>query len=96
MPAPQKEPLRPAKVEKEPAFIDPRCDWGFKRILAEEKALVNFLNAFLPPGPKIKSAKLTDKEKTGRSPNDRTIIFDVYAIGTDETRHIISYEILPV
>ncbi len=93
MPAPQKEPSRPAKVEKEPAFVNPRLDWGFKRLLSDEAILLDFLNSLLPlQDRQLASAQLVDKEHQGETRRKRTVIFDVHAIGQDKTAYIIEIQ----
>ncbi len=72
-------------------FVNPSSDWGFKRILSDPSTLVDFLNAFLPPGREVTEAKLIDKEHLATSPDDRTVIFDVHAVGVDNKKFIIGF-----
>ena len=67
---------------KDPKFINPFTDFGFKKIFGEEAnkdLLINFLNELLAyEGQKI--AKLTFKknEHLGISDLDRNVVFDLF------------------
>lgn len=62
-------------------FINPFTDLGFKRIFGQEVSkpvLIAFLNALLAGERTIIDVKFLDKEQLGDSPDDRSLIYDVY------------------
>ena len=63
-----------------PRYIDPFTDFGFKKIFAEEDSkplLIDFLNNLLPES-RIVTLAFKDKEKQGKSEEERKAVYDIY------------------
>ena len=63
-----------------PRYIDPFTDFGFKKIFAEEDSkplLIDFLNNLLPES-RIVTLAFKDKEKQGKSEDERKAVYDIY------------------
>ena len=61
-------------------YVNPFTDFGFKKIFGEEASkpmLIDFLTSLLPES-KIVDLAFKDKEKLGRSDEDRKAIYDIY------------------
>ena len=80
----------PVVIEKPMGkYINPLTDFGFKFIFGNKEFLLDFLNAVLKIKGGIVDLHYDNTERTGRSDEDRTTIFDLYCIlGTGEHIHI--------
>jgi predicted transposase/invertase (TIGR01784 family) len=61
-------------------YVNPFTDFGFKKIFGEEASkpmLIDFLNCLLPE-THIIDLSFKDKEKLGKSKEDRKAIYDIY------------------
>ncbi|TAE40665.1 MAG: Rpn family recombination-promoting nuclease/putative transposase, partial [Sphingobacteriales bacterium] len=61
-------------------YVNPFTDFGFKKIFGEEASkpmLIDFLNCLLPQTT-IVNLTFKDKEKLGKSNQDRKAIYDIY------------------
>ena len=61
-------------------YVNPFTDFGFKKIFGEETSkpmLINFLTSILPETDII-DISFKDKEKLGKSEEDRKAIYDIY------------------
>jgi predicted transposase/invertase (TIGR01784 family) len=61
-------------------YINPFTDFGFKKIFGEEASkplLIDFLSSLIPEAS-IVDLSFKDKEKLGKSAEDRKVIFDIY------------------
>ncbi len=78
---------------KDPVFINPFTDYGFKKLFGEESSkpqLISFINAFLEleKKDKIVDLEFRNLEKLGLNITDRKLIYDIYC--TDKNgNHII-------
>jgi len=69
-------------------YIDPRTDFGFKRLFGDKELMIDFLNSVLDIKDSIVDLEYRNTVRTGTSKDDRTIIFDLYCTtGTGE--HVI-------
>lgn len=72
-------------------FINPFTDFGFKRIFGQEKhkrILIGFLNALFAEELVITDLVYRDKEQTGETQQNRTVIYDIYCT-LDDGSHVI-------
>ena len=77
-------------------FIDAICDVGFKKIMSDDKILLDFLNTFLPDGsPKIVNAVLLPEERFDDNIEDKKVIFDVCARDNFGKTYIIEVQRKP-
>jgi predicted transposase/invertase (TIGR01784 family) len=75
-------------------YINPFTDFGFKKIFGEEASkplLIDFLTNLLPEA-KIVDLSLKDKEKLGKSVEDRKVIFDIYCENENGEKIIIELQ----
>ena len=59
-------------------YIDPRTDFGFKRIFGNSDFLISFLNGALELKDKIVSLQYKNAEQKGRIRTDRSAFFDLH------------------
>lgn len=72
-------------------FINPFTDFGFKRIFGQEEhksILIGFLNALFIGEMVVKDLVYRDKEQTGETAQNRTVIYDVYCT-LDDGSHVV-------
>jgi predicted transposase/invertase (TIGR01784 family) len=67
-------------------FMNPRTDFGFKKLFSDKTLLIAFLNDIL--GEEIVNIQYAPTEQLGSSPEDRRAIFDIFCT-TLEGKHII-------
>lgn len=79
-------------MEKQRRFINPRTDFGFKRIFGDEEILLAFLNDLFEGETHFKSLTFTDKEVKGFTPDNRTIIYDIHCLTDDDKKVIIEMQ----
>jgi predicted transposase/invertase (TIGR01784 family) len=75
-------------------YINPFTDFGFKKIFGEEASkplLIDFLTSLLPDA-KIVDLTFKDKEKLGKSTEDRKAIFDIYCENNKGERIIVELQ----
>lgn len=68
-------------MSKQPIYINPLTDFGFKYIFGEEEHkefLISFLNALFTDEEPIVDVKFIDKEHIGLSKNERALIYDIH------------------
>ncbi|MFY7889506.1 MAG: PD-(D/E)XK nuclease family transposase, partial [Spirosomataceae bacterium] len=61
-------------------YVNPFTDFGFKKIFGEEASkplLIDFLRSLLPES-NIVNLSFKDKERLGRTQEDRKAIYDIY------------------
>ena len=63
------------KPEDVGVFIDPKTDFGFKRLFGDTELMIDFLNSVLGIG--IVDLEYRNTVRTGLSKDDRTAIFDL-------------------
>ena len=76
-------------------FINPFTDFGFKRIFGQEDhkgILIGFLNALFEGEFVIKDLQYRDKEQLGESPQNRTVIYDIYCTLEDGSSIIVEMQ----
>jgi predicted transposase/invertase (TIGR01784 family) len=67
-------------------FMNPRTDFGFKKIFENEVLLISFLNEVLPE--KVVHIQYLLPEQLGFKPEDRKAVYDIYC-KNDEGKHFI-------
>ena len=75
-------------------YINPFTDFGFKKIFGEEASkplLIDFLNSLLPES-KIVDLTLKDKERLGKSEEDRKAVYDIYCQNVYGERIIVELQ----
>ncbi|MFP4289876.1 MAG: Rpn family recombination-promoting nuclease/putative transposase [Bacteroidales bacterium] len=83
-------------MPREPLFINPFTDFGFKKIFGEEPnkdLLIDFLNELLSPH-KVSIKDLTYKktEHLGKSDMDRNVVFDLYCENEKGEKFIVEMQ----
>jgi predicted transposase/invertase (TIGR01784 family) len=75
-------------------YVNPFTDFGFKKIFGEEASkplLIDFLNSLLPK-IHIKNLRFKDKNKNGRSAEERQAIYDIYCENENGEKIIIELQ----
>jgi predicted transposase/invertase (TIGR01784 family) len=75
-------------------YINPFTDFGFKKIFGEEASkplLIDFLTSILPES-NIVDLTLNDKEKLGKTDEDRKAIYDIYCETKDGEKIIVELQ----
>ena len=81
------------KPQDASVFIDPRTDFGFKRLFGEKDLMTDFLNSVL--GISIVDLEYRNTVRTGVSKDEKATIFDLYcSTGTGE-KFIVEMQNLP-
>jgi len=76
---------------KEPKYLNPLVDYGFKRIFGSEtykELLIDFLNELIEDQGKIISLNYLPPEQLGQKEEDRKAVFDIYC-KTDSDKYFI-------
>ena len=73
---------------KEPIYIDPLTDFGFKRLFGDKELMLNFLNSILKIEGGITDLSYKNTVRVGESKEDKSVIFDLYC-ETATGEHII-------
>ena len=76
-------------------FINPFTDFGFKRIFGQEnhkKILIGFLNALFEDDFVVKDLEYRDKEQTGETKHDRSVLYDIYCTLDDGSSVIVEMQ----
>ena len=76
-------------------FINPFTDVGFKRIFGSEDSksvLISLLNTVIGDENRIVSIEYTDKEQAPKSPEGKTVIYDIYCKTADGRRIIVEMQ----
>lgn len=82
-------------ADKEPRYINPLTDFGFKRIFGTEKmkdVLVLFLNQLLPEKHQIEEIEFSQNEHQGMTDYDRKAIFDLSCTSAGGERFIVEMQ----
>ena len=75
-------------------YVNPFTDFGFKKIFGEEASkplLIDFLRSLLPE-TNIVSLTFKDKEKLGKSQEDRKAIYDIYCEDNNGEKIIVELQ----
>jgi len=73
------------KPQNAGVYIDPRTDFGFKRLFGEKDLMIDFLNSVLDIKDGIVDLEYRNTVRTGISKDERATIFDLYcSTGTGE------------
>jgi predicted transposase/invertase (TIGR01784 family) len=75
-------------AKKEPIYINPLTDFGFKRLFGDKVLMMNFLNSLLNIEGGITDLTYQNTVRTGESKTDRTAIYDLHC-QTAKGEHII-------
>ncbi len=76
-------------------YIDPKTDFGFKRIFGHEELLVSFLNTILPPPDRISRLEYLNTEVIGHGAAGRVVIYDLRCRTEDGRQIIVEFQRLP-
>ena len=74
-------------------FIDPRTDFGFKRLFGEKDLMIDFLNSVLDVN--IVDLEYRNTVRTGVSKDERATIFDLYCSTETGVQFIVEMQNLP-
>ena len=75
-------------------YVNPFTDFGFKKIFGEEASkpmLIDFLTSLLPE-TQIVDLTFKDKDKLGRSEDDRKAIYDIYCENSSGEKIIVELQ----
>jgi predicted transposase/invertase (TIGR01784 family) len=75
------------KKKKTPVFINPRTDFGFKKLFLDKELLLVFLNGVMQWEP-ISEIQYLPLEQLGDRKEERKAVFDIYCI-TEKGEYII-------
>jgi len=84
--------VKPKDVGK---YIDPRTDFGFKRLFGDKELMMAFLNAVLDVKDKIVELHYKNTVRTGVSKDDRSAIFDLYCTTGNGEQIIVEMQNIP-
>ncbi len=82
-------------LNREPIFINPYTDFGFKKLFGEEgnkDLLIDFLNQLLPERHQIEDLTFKNGEKQPHRKNKRRAIFDIYCTSKSGEAFIIEMQ----
>ena len=82
------------KAKMKAKYVNPFTDFGFKKIFGENASkpmLIDFLTSILPES-NIIDLKFKDKEKLGKTEEDRKAIFDIYCENTNGEKIIVELQ----
>jgi predicted transposase/invertase (TIGR01784 family) len=74
-------------------FLNPRTDFGFKKIFEDESILISFLNEILPE--KVVQVEYLLPEQLGFKPENRKAVYDVYCKNDKGKRFIVEMQATP-
>ncbi|MDR1896846.1 MAG: Rpn family recombination-promoting nuclease/putative transposase [Prevotellaceae bacterium] len=81
---------RTKKKNKRHVFINPRTDFGFKKIFGNKRLLIAFLNSIL--SEHIVEVTYLPQEQLGYRAKDRKAVYDIYCIDDTGKRFIIEMQ----
>jgi len=90
--ATEKKTIKPKDTGK---YIDPRTDFGFKRLFGDKELMMGFLNAVLDVKEKIVDLHYKNTVRTGASKDDRSAIFDLYCTTGNGEQIIVEMQNIP-
>lgn len=76
-------------------YIDPRTDFGFKRLFGEKELMMDFLNSVLDIKDGIVDLSYKNTVRTGVSKEDRATIFDLYCTTGNGEQIIVEMQTIP-
>ena len=82
------------KAKMKAKYVNPFTDFGFKKIFGENASkpmLIDFLTSILPES-NIIDLTFKDKEKLGKTEEDRKAIFDIYCENTNGEKIIVELQ----
>jgi predicted transposase/invertase (TIGR01784 family) len=74
-------------------FLNPRTDFGFKKVFENEDVLISFLNEILPE--KVVDIEYLQPEQLGFKPQDRKAVYDIYCKNDKGKRFIVEMQATP-
>ena len=84
----KKSKISPPKPQGAGVFIDPRTDFGFKRLFGDKEVMIDFLNSVLELKSPILNLEYRNTVQIGLSKEEPSTIFDLYCT-TETGEHII-------
>ncbi len=87
--------MKPELSEKQPRFINPFTDFGFKKLFGTEfnkDLLIDFLNQVLGEREQIKDLVYLNTENQGQTDQERKSIFDLYCENEQGEKFIIEVQ----
>ncbi len=76
-------------------YIDPKTDFGFKRIFSHESILLAFLNTVIPEADRIASIEYLHTEMIGHGAAGRVVIYGLRCRTDDGRMVIVEFQRLP-
>ena len=81
------------KPKEAGVYIDPRTDFGFKRLFGDKEVMIGFLNSVLDV--EIRKLEYGNTVKTGLSKDEKEIIFDLYCTTVKGVQILVEMQIMP-
>ena len=76
----------------ETRYINALTDFGFKKIFGDKEILTAFLTDLLQPQSPIKEITFLDKERSGLSEYERSVIYDILCTAEDGSEFIVEMQ----
>ena len=76
----------------ETRYINALTDFGFKKIFGDKEILTAFLTDLLKPQSPIKEITFLDKERSGLSEYERSVIYDILCTAEDGSEFIVEMQ----
>jgi hypothetical protein len=73
-------------------YLNPRTDFGFKKIFSDRELLIDFLNGIIGGKAPITSVEYLPNTVQGEWDTDRKAVFDLYCINSDNDHFIVEMQ----
>jgi predicted transposase/invertase (TIGR01784 family) len=80
------------KTVTDEVFLNPRTDFGFKKIFMDKKLLIDFLNGIIGGKARITNVKYLPNTVLGEWDTDRKAVFDLYCMNSNNEYFIVEMQ----
>jgi predicted transposase/invertase (TIGR01784 family) len=87
-----KKEKRESKAEISGIYLNPRTDFGFKKIFMDKELLIDFLNEIIEEKARITNVEYMPNEVLGEWDTDRKAVFDLYCTNSDNEYFIVEMQ----
>ncbi|MDR1602017.1 MAG: Rpn family recombination-promoting nuclease/putative transposase, partial [Tannerella sp.] len=80
------------EIETGEVFLNPRTDFGFKKIFMDKELLIDFLNEIIGEKARITNVEYLPNTVLGEWDTDRKAVFDLYCTNSDNECFIVEMQ----
>jgi predicted transposase/invertase (TIGR01784 family) len=80
------------KTEINEVYLNPRTDFGFKKIFTDKELLIDFLNGIIDEKAHITNVEYLPNEVLGEWDTDRKAVFDLYCTNSNNEYFIVEMQ----